>query len=73
MEMNTTDIGAAHDLVPWRREQQAAAGFTLPLAFRLARNARYDLHGLIELTERGCAPDLAMRILAPLDAEAAIA
>jgi hypothetical protein len=73
MQTNTTDLGAAHDVVSWRREQLAAAGFSLPLASRLARDARYDLHGLIELTERGCAPELAMRILAPLDVEDAVA
>jgi len=71
MQTNTTGTGAAHDVVRWRREQLAAAGFTIPLASRLARDARYDLHELIELTERGCAPELAMRILAPLDAEEA--
>lgn len=28
-----------------------------------------DLHAMIELLERGCPPDLAARILAPLDHE----
>jgi hypothetical protein len=28
---------------------------------------RYDVHAVIELVERGCPPDLATRILAPLD------
>ena len=37
-------------------------GFTLPLAARLARDARYDLHALIGLVERGCSPELAVRI-----------
>jgi hypothetical protein len=27
----------------------------------------FDLHALLELVDRGCAPDLAVRILAPLD------
>ena len=31
----------------------------------------YDLHALIELVERGCPPELAVRILAPLDEEIA--
>jgi hypothetical protein len=73
MQTNATDTGVAHDVMRWRRDQLAAAGFPLPLASRLARDARYDLHGLIELTERGCAPVLAMRILAPLEVEDAIA
>jgi hypothetical protein len=53
----------------WRRDQLGAAGFTLPLAARIAGDARFDVHALIELTERGCAPELAVRILAPLETE----
>jgi hypothetical protein len=33
----------------------------------VAADARFDMHALIELTERGCAPGLAVRILAPLE------
>jgi hypothetical protein len=51
----------------WRRDQLAAAGFPLPLATRVAADAAYDLHAVIELVERGCSPALAVRILAPLD------
>ena len=69
MSTRTTDERAAADLVRWRREQLTGSGFPLPLAVRLASDARYDLHALIELTERGCAPELAMRILAPLGTE----
>lgn len=56
-------------VLSWRRGQLAAAGFKLPLAARLAGDARYDVHALIELTERGCPPELAVRILAPLEVE----
>jgi hypothetical protein len=58
-------------IVAWRRRQLTGAGFSLPLAARLADDARYDLHALIELTERGCAPELAVQILAPLEGETA--
>ena len=51
----------------WRRDQLLASGFDAPLAGRLAGDDRYDLHLLIELVERGCPPDLAVRILAPLE------
>jgi hypothetical protein len=51
----------------WRREQLLQAGFAPSLAARLAADARFDLHALIELVERGCAPELAVRILAPLE------
>jgi hypothetical protein len=59
------------EIVSWRRDRLVDAGFSLPLAARLAGDGRYDLHALIELTERGCAPELAARILAPLDEGAA--
>jgi hypothetical protein len=55
--------------VRWRREQLAETGFSLPLAAEVANDARYDLHALIELVERGCPPELAARILAPLEQE----
>lgn len=67
MATRTTDERAAQDLVRWRREQLSASAFPLPLAARLAENPHYDLHALIELVERGCPPELAARILAPLD------
>jgi hypothetical protein len=51
----------------WRREQLVVSGFPLPLAARVARDQGYDLHRLIQLAERGCPPDIAVRILAPLE------
>ena len=65
MSMNVRDTTA--QLVAWRRDQLTASGFPLPLAVRVARDARCDLHTLIELVERGCPPHLAARIAAPLD------
>lgn len=53
--------------VTWRRDRLTASGFPLPLASQLARDSHYDIHSLIELVERGCTPDLAVRISAPLD------
>jgi hypothetical protein len=46
-------------------------GFSPLLAARVARDGRYDLHYLLELVERGCSPELAVRILAPLEDDAA--
>ena len=71
MRTRTTDERAAHDVVRWRRDQMTRSGFPLPLASRLATDPRYDLHALIELVECGCQPDLAVRILAPLEEETA--
>jgi hypothetical protein len=58
-------------VVRWRREQLVQTGFALRLATVIARDYRYDLHALIELVEQGCRPDLAVRILAPLEGESA--
>ena len=56
------------DVFAWRHDQLAQSGFPESLAARIAGDGRFDLHALIELVERGCAPELAVRILAPLDA-----
>ncbi|MEY2513643.1 MAG: hypothetical protein QOJ89_1001 [bacterium] len=45
-----------------------AAGFDASLASRLTRDEAVDLHALLVLLDRGCPPELAARILAPLDA-----
>ena len=56
-----------HGAIAWRRERLLESSFPLALAAALARDSRFDLHALIELTEGGCPPHLAVRILAPLD------
>jgi hypothetical protein len=59
------------ELIAWRHDQLAHSGFPNSLAVQLAGDGRYDLHALIELVERGCPPELAVRILAPLDTDTA--
>jgi len=71
MRASTTSETTGPDVVCWRREQLTDSGFGLPLAAEVARDTRYDLHALIELVERGCDPELAVRILAPLEADSA--
>jgi hypothetical protein len=56
-------------VVQWRRRRLVAQGFGSALAGRLAEDERYDLHVLIELVERGCPPETAVRIVAPLESE----
>jgi len=58
---------AGAEIARWRREQLVASGFPLPLAAKIAKEPGYDLHRLIELVEHGCPPELALRILAPLE------
>jgi hypothetical protein len=55
----------------WRRHQLLLSGFSPGLARRIAHDPAYDLHVLIELVEHGCPPELAVRILAPLDERSA--
>ena len=56
-------------VVAWRFEQLVAAGFQTELAAGLARECAVDLHRLLALIERGSTPELAARILMPLDGE----
>jgi hypothetical protein len=51
----------------WRRRRLLAAGFTSDLAVSLAAQRSIDLHAMLELVDRGCPPELAVRILAPLE------
>jgi hypothetical protein len=60
---------AEDEVAAWRREQLVRSGFPWPLAVSVAHDGRYDLHRLIELVERGCRPELALRIVAPLEGE----
>jgi hypothetical protein len=53
--------------VQWRLRRLLSAGFPADIAQGLAREERVDLHALLELVDRGCPPDLAARILAPLE------
>jgi hypothetical protein len=55
-----------HDVARWRHSILIRAGFDTELAQALGRDARIDLHGLLELVDRGCPPELAARIRAPL-------
>jgi hypothetical protein len=56
-------------VVAWRRRRLERAGFASGLAGALAADWRMDLHALLELVDRGCAPSLAARILAPFDGQ----
>jgi hypothetical protein len=56
-------------ILAWRIDRLRDAGFAAGLAAAVARDPRYDVHALLELTDRGCPADLAARILCPLDDE----
>jgi hypothetical protein len=71
MQAKTTAVQGLDQVVRWRCDQLKESGFAPGLAARLAQNTHYDLHALIELVERGCRPELAVRILAPVEEETA--
>jgi hypothetical protein len=54
-------------MLPWRRSRLRRAGFDARLAAQIAADLRYDVRAILELTDRGCPPQLAARILAPVD------
>jgi hypothetical protein len=56
-------------VVEWRRGRLIAAGCPAGLATRLAEDSEIELHAVVELLDRGCPPELAARILAPLNAD----
>lgn len=58
--------GPPVDVVDWRRCRLLEAGFPVGLATVLARTRDVDVHALLQLVDRGCPPELAARILAPL-------
>ncbi len=47
----------------WRMEELERAGYPADAASEIAGRHYVDLHRAIELVERGCPPDLAIRIL----------
>lgn len=59
--------GPPADVTTWRRCRLLEAGFPVLLATVLAGTASVDVHALLQLVDRGCSPDLAARILSPLD------
>ena len=62
---------AVHDIIEteserverWRAEELMRAGFDPVAAVELAATIEVDLHSAIDLLERGCPADLAVRIL----------
>lgn len=71
MRVNVPSQQEADEVTAWRRERLVRAGLPRSLSARLAADPRYDVHDLLALVARGCPPELAVRILAPLEDEAA--
>jgi hypothetical protein len=73
LRRRATKIRSRPELRPseWRRSRLLRAGFPAALAEAVSQDDRFDLHALLELLDRGCEPELAVRIIAPLDQEGA--
>ena len=63
--------GPPLDVGAWRRCRLVEAGFTPALAAAVAADRELDLHELLGLVDRGCPPELAVRIVAPAGHEVA--
>jgi hypothetical protein len=59
-------VDLPQEVTVWRAALLVNAGFAAGDARRLAADPAYDLHEMLALVDRGCAPTLAIRILAPL-------
>jgi hypothetical protein len=57
----------SESVIEWRTECLVEAGLPTQLALKVAADPAYDLHSVLGLVDRGCPPELALRILAPLD------
>ncbi len=56
--------GSEHERIErWRTEELERAGYGQEAAAALASRHDVDLHLAVELVERGCDPELALRIL----------
>jgi hypothetical protein len=69
VDARSGELGAAAGIANWRYERLRRAGLDAEPAKVLSHERDLDLHALIELIERGCPPELAARILAPLETE----
>ena len=63
MELHVLEDTEQQQIELWRTEELERAGYSHRAAGRLAARQDVDLHLAIRLLERGCSPDLALKIL----------
>ena len=59
----TTETDEILRVLVWRFNQLCRSGFELELATTIATRLDVNLHAAINLVERGCPPETALRIL----------
>lgn len=61
----TFPLDTEHDRIErWRLKTLIDAGYPVPIAERVARELRVDLHQAVKLVkDKGCQPELAVEIL----------
>ncbi|MFD4428227.1 hypothetical protein [Nocardia sp. NPDC058497] len=59
-------LGLSADVRDWRKRWLVVSGFPARLAEAVVADPGFDLHALLQLVDQGCAPELAVRILAPM-------
>ncbi|GAB0106848.1 hypothetical protein JMUB6875_58380 [Nocardia sp. JMUB6875] len=64
--------GMSADVKAWRWRWLVRSGFPPGLAADVVSDPESDLHALMQLVDRGCAPELAVRILAPIPGQETI-
>ncbi|MEU3014016.1 hypothetical protein [Nocardia asteroides] len=66
MHRAAADGALSTEVRRWRSRWLVVSGFPPPLAAAVVADPDIDLHALLELVDRGCPPELAVRIVAPL-------
>jgi len=66
-ETNELTVGEDQSVFAWRTQRLEDAGFERASAAEIARHRGFDLHALLGLIDRGCPPELAARIVHPLE------
>jgi hypothetical protein len=57
------DDSEAEAILRWRFEELVRGGYDVGSALVLASHVEVDLHHAVDLTQRGCPPGTALRIL----------
>jgi len=63
MELHVLEDTEQQQIELWRTEELERAGYSRRAAGRLAARHDIDLHQAVRLLERGCSPELALKIL----------